>query len=326
MMRRRTGLLVSFLLVLIPWPSGANSAAAAGATPPGVTIAYQPGIGYAALLVIKAQGTLEKQFPGTTFNWKLLANGAVIRDGLIAGQIQFGSGGIGPFLIGWDRGAGLRLVASMNEMNLWLVTMSPHITNLRDIKPGMKIGMPGPDSIQSIVLRKGAQEELGNPHALDTNIVAIAHPVGVQALLHGQLAAHLASPPFEFEEVAHGGHIILQSYKMFGKSTFNSVFTTEKLYKAYPKLSQAMYRDLVAATAFINAHPKEAAAILSQNAGGKPSAAQFHAWMTHQDVTYTTVPHGFLKYARFMHAIGFLSKVPASMCAIELTMLHCSGT
>ena len=320
----RQTLLIVLTLALAAWPGGTGAAAVPDA-PRTVTIAYQPGIGYATLLIIKAQHTLEKQFPGTTFDWKLLANGAVIRDGLIAGTIQFGSGGVGPFLIGWDRGAGLHLIASMNEMNLWLVTLDPHIQSLRDIRPGMKIGMPGPDSIQAIVLRKAAQQQLGNARALDNAIIAIEHPVGVQALLHGQLAAHLASPPFQFDEVAAGGHVILQSYDLFGRSTFNSVFTTDRLYHAYPKLGDAMYRDLAEASVFVNAHPKEAAAILSQNAGGKPAAGQFLAWMTHEGVAYTTTPHGFMQYATFMHAIGLLTKVPGSMCEIELPPLHCLG-
>lgn len=323
-MLRGLTLLFALALLLAGWPGGTGVAAAPDA-PRTVTIAYQPGIGYATLLIIKAQRVLNKQFPGTTFDWKLLASGAAIRDGLIAGTIQFGSGGAGPFLIGWDRGAGLRLLASMNEMNLWLVTRDPNIQSLRDFKPGMKIGMPAPDSIQAIVLRKGAQQQLGNAHALDSAIVAIEHPVGVQALLNGQLAAHLASPPFQFEEVAAGGRVILRSFDLFGRSTFNSVFTTEKLYHAYPKLGDALYRALAEATAFVNAHPKEAAAILSQDAGGRPSADQFQAWMTHEGVAYTTTPHGFIQVAAFMQAIGLLSKAPKSVCVLELPPLHCLG-
>ncbi|HEV2282658.1 MAG TPA: ABC transporter substrate-binding protein [bacterium] len=307
-------------------PGAIVAGAAAPAAPATVTIAYQPGIGYATLLVIKAQHTLEKQFPGTSFAWTLLANGATIRTGMIAGQIQFGAGGVAPFLIGWDRGAGLRLVAAMNEMNLWLVTLDPSVRTLRDLKPGMKIGMPGVDSIQAIVLRKAAERAFGNAHALDTGIVSIEHPVGVQALLHGQLTAHLSSPPFQFEEVAAGGRIILRSYDLFGESTFNSVFTTDKIAAQYPPLVDAMSRDLTEATAFINSHPREAAAILSADAHGKPGTEEFLGWMTRPGVRYTTVPHGFGAYAAFMHSIGLLSKVPASMCEIELPALRCGGS
>jgi NitT/TauT family transport system substrate-binding protein len=299
---------------------------AAPAAPGTVTIAYQPGIGYATLLVIKAQRTLEKQFPGTAFAWTLLANGATIRTGMIAGQIQFGAGGVAPFLIGWDRGAGLRLVAAMNEMNLWLVTLDPSVLTLHDLRPGMKIGMPGVDSIQAIVLRKAAEKTFGNAHALDTGIVSIEHPVGVQALLHGQLTAHLSSPPFQFEEVAAGGRVILRSYDLFGESTFNSVFTTDRIVSQYPELVDAMFRDLVEATAFVNTHPRETAEILSADAHGKPTAADFFGWMTRPGVRYTTTPRAFGAYAQFMHSIGLLSKVPSSMCEIEFPALRCAGS
>lgn len=325
-MRRLKIALALGVAAVTVWSTPGGGRAASPAAPGTVTIAYQPGIGYATLLVIKAQRTLEKQFPGTSFAWTLLANGATIRTGMIAGQIQFGAGGVAPFLIGWDRGAGLRLVAAMNEMNLWLVTLDPAVKTLRDLKPGMKIGMPGVDSIQAIVLRKAAEKTFGNAHALDTNVVAIEHPVGVQALLHGQLTAHLSSPPFQFEEVASGGRIILRSYDLFGESTFNSVFTTDRIAAQYPQLVDALSQDLAEATGFIAARPRETAAILSADAHGRPDAEQFLAWMTRPGVRYTTTPRGFGAYAQFMHAIGLLSKVPASMCEIELPALRCSGS
>ena len=66
-----------------------------------MTIGYQPGIGYAPLIVLKSQHTLEKQFPGTTFSWKVLAAGAAITSGMISGDIQIGAGGVGPLIVGW---------------------------------------------------------------------------------------------------------------------------------------------------------------------------------------------------------------------------------
>ncbi|MGH7709023.1 MAG: ABC transporter substrate-binding protein [Vulcanimicrobiaceae bacterium] len=300
--------------------------AAAPDAPDSVTIAYQPGIGYANLIVIKEQRTLEKQFPKTTFTWKVLSNGAVIRDGIIANHIQIGAGGVGPFLIGWDRGVGYQLISALNEMDLWLVTRDASIHSLKDIKPGMQIGMPGPDSIQAIALRKGAEMQLGNAHALDSNIVAIAHPVGLQALEHGQLVLHLSSPPFEFEEVKDGGHIVFRSYQAFGPSTFNSVFSTTAFYNAYPKFVDVFYKDLQDATNYINHDTVGAAKLLSDDTAGKVSAAQFEGWMTHKEITYTTTPHGFGAYAKFMQSIGLLSKTPASMKDLELPTLAGTGS
>jgi NitT/TauT family transport system substrate-binding protein len=290
-----------------------------------VTIAYQPGIAYAPLLLMKQQKVLERQFSSTTFEWKLLSSGSAIRDGMIAGQIQVGSGGIGPFLIGWDKGVGWKLVTSLNEMDLWLVVRDPAIQSLRDIKPDMKIGMPAPDSIQSIVLRKAAQEQLGNARALDNNIVAIAHPDGVQALASGQLTGHLSAPPFQFDEAQAGGHVILRSFDVFGKSTFNSVFMTQSFYDQYPEFARTFHQLLGDAIKLINENLDEAAKLLSEEQDGKVSPEQFKAWMTADGITYSTVPHGFLKYAQFMKEIGFLSKVPGSIRDIELPTLDGAG-
>ena len=294
---------------------------AAAEAPATVTIAYQPGLGYANLIVIKAQGTLEKQFPQTKIQWVQLSNGAAIRDGMIANQIQIGSGGIGAFLVGWDRGVGYRLIASLNTMDTWLVAHDPAIRTLRDIKPDMKIGMPGPDSPQAVVLRQAATQQLGNAHALDTNIVAIAHPLGLVALQNGQLAAHLTSPPFQYEEVAAGGHVVLRAYDVLGPATFNSAYTTQQFYEQYPKFVNTFYRDLLDAAVYIKANPKATAAMLVAESGGKGSVTEYVGWIVRPDNAFGTTPHGYLKYARAMQAQGLISKVPVSMHEIELPNL-----
>ena len=306
--------------------SGASvRSATANDAPASVTIAYQPGIGYANLIVMKRSGVLEKRFPGTTFDWRVLASGAAIRDGMIAGQIQIGAGGVPPFLIGWDRGIGYRLIASLNEMSLWLVTKAPNVKRLKDLPPSAKIGVPAPDSIQAIVLRKAAQDQLGNAHAFDTGFVAIEHPLGVAALANGQLDAHLSSPPFQQEEVDAGGHAILKSYDVFGRSTFNSVFATEDFANAHPQFIATFYRELRAATNLVNKDPASAADALAKENDGKIPAATFRKWLASPEITFTTVPHGLLRYARFMKDIGFLTKAPASIREIELPTLGGAG-
>jgi len=312
-------LLATVTLAPLPGSAGATDA------PPTVTIAYQPGISYASLIVMKSQGVLEKAYPNTKFDWKVLANGAAIRDGIIAGQIQIGAGGIGPFLIGWDRGVGYKLIASLNLMDLWLVAKDPKLKSLKDFTADMKIGMPSPDAIQGIVLRKGAQDQLGNTHALDGNILAIEHPLGVQALLNGQIAGHLSSPPFQYQEVAAGGHVILRSWDVFGKSTFNSVFSTDKFYNDYPGFVNAFYKKLLDATYFVKSQPKAAAEILAKDSGNAVPASDFQKWISRPDTIFVTTPHGFMKYATFMKSIGMLSKVPVSMHDLELPTLGNAG-
>jgi NitT/TauT family transport system substrate-binding protein len=70
---------------------GASTAPSGGAkTPDSLVIAYQPGIGYAPLLIMKQQRLIEADYPNMKVEYRLLSNGDAIRDGIIAGQIQIG--------------------------------------------------------------------------------------------------------------------------------------------------------------------------------------------------------------------------------------------
>ena len=58
-----------------------------------ITIGYQPGLGYATLLIIKEQKTLEKALPDTEITWQELDSGGALRDAVIAGDVQVASMG-----------------------------------------------------------------------------------------------------------------------------------------------------------------------------------------------------------------------------------------
>jgi len=322
--RSLPAVLAAVALALVAPPERARAAPEA---PPSVTIAYQPGIGYSTLIVVRQLGALEKRFPGTKFDWKVLTNGDAIRDGIIAGQIQIGAGGNGPFLIGWDRGVGYKLIAPMNVMNLWMVARAdePNIKTLKDIPPNAKIGMPSPDAVQAISLRKAAQEMFGDPHKFDNNIVAIQHPLGVQAMAAKQLELHMSSPPFQQQEVEAGGHVVFRSFLAFGRSTFNSVYTTDNFAKQYPVFVSYLYGQLRDATNMLKNNPDQAADLLSKDSDGKTPAARFRGWITSRDVSWDMTPHAFLVTAAFMKEIGMLNKVPANIREIELPLLKGAG-
>jgi len=317
-MRPARSLAVAFLaLAFAVLPLGARSAPPPSDAPAEITIAYQPGLSYSNLIVMRDQRSLEKQFPQTKITWVVLGSTAAIRDGFIANQIQIGAGSIPPFLTGWDRGVGWKVLASLNQMSVWLVTRDNAIKSVKDLKPDMKIGMPSLDSVQSLTLRKAAANDLGNAHALDTAIVAIDHPSGMQALQVGQLTAHLSAPPFQYQEVQAGGHVVVRSFDVFGPHTFNSVYVNEKFANEHPQFVKGFYRDLLDATQFLKAHPREASEILSKDSGGKVAAHDFEGWLRRKDVIFSTTPHGFLAMAKFMQSIGSLSKVPSSMRDID---------
>jgi NitT/TauT family transport system substrate-binding protein len=300
-----------------------SGAASGGGKSDTITIAYQPGIGYAPLLIMKQQKALEKALPGKKIVYKRLDSGSAIRDGMLSGDINVGAGGLGPFIVGWDKGVDWKVLTSLDDMDLWLMAKNPKYKTLADFKDGGKIAMPAPDSIQAVVLRKGAQEELGDAKALDKNIVSLGHPDGLQALVSGQLAGHLTSPPFEFDEQDKGARIVLSSYKAFGgPHTFNSIFMRQGFYDDNKDVADAIFKSIEAGITMLREDPDQAAELLSQESGGQNSKAQFKGYITHEGVEYTNTPHGVVKFARFMKEIGLTDKAPENVDELTFEQLH----
>ncbi|HLQ35597.1 MAG TPA: ABC transporter substrate-binding protein [Chloroflexota bacterium] len=294
--------------------AAASAAAKAVAAPPSIVIATQPGIGYAPLIVMQEEHWLEQAMPNTKFEYKQLTSGSAIRDGMIAGQIQIGSGGVAPFLVGWDKGVKWRLMSSMNNMPLWLNVIDPNIKDLKAFQghAEMKIAMPAPDSIQAVVLMKASKDRLGNAQALQTNVVAMAHPLGAQSLLSKQIAGHLTSPPFQEQEVEKGAHTIVNSYDVFGETTFNSVFVTEDFHDKFPEAYNTLVQTFDRALKLVQDDPKQAAELMSKNEQGKETVEELVKAMQAQGIKYTNVPTGFGKFASFMKEVGLVSKEPSS--------------
>ena len=68
---------------------------------------------------------IEKRYPGTQVEWKVLASGTPITNGVIAGQIEIGAVGVGPMLVGWARGVNWKIIAPLNDGDLWLMAKDP---------------------------------------------------------------------------------------------------------------------------------------------------------------------------------------------------------
>lgn len=273
-----------------------------------VAIAYQPGLGYASLLIAKQEKTVEKALPDVDVTWQEMNSGSAIRDGIVGGNLQVGAGGIGPFLVGLDAGVDWKVLSGLNNMSLYLNTMDSSITNLEDLEGAGSIAMPAPDSIQAVVLRKGAEEELGDAKALDSQIVSMGHPDGVQALIGGQIAAHLTSPPFQAQEIDEGATKLLDSYQLFDEHTFNSIFTKTDFAECNPKVVEELVTVVADANAMLTDEPAQAAKILSEEMG--IPAAEVEEQVTSEDVAFVNTPTGFATFAEFMESIGMIQEVP----------------
>jgi len=278
-------------------------------------IVKQPGLGYLQLIVMRELKLIEKRAPGVDIEWRQLTSGPVIRDAMIAGQMDIGSGGVGPFVQAVDKGLDWKTLGTLNEMPLFLNCARPEIRKLADLKPTDRIAMPAIGSMQHVVLQMAAEKELGDAKRLNQQIVAMAHPDGTAAILSKrEITCHLSSPPFQYEQLRDPGiHKVFDSYQVLGgPHTFNLVWASEKWVKANPKLAHAFVEALKEATDFVNDKPAEAAKIYVASEKSKSSEAEILAIMKQDGIKYTMTPSGFVKVATFMGKIGMIKKLPAS--------------
>ena len=291
--------------------------ALAGAKAPGppakITIAYQPGLGYAPLILMKQQRVIERRYPGTQVEWKVLASGTPITNGVISGDIEIGAVGTGPFLVGWARGVDWKVIAPLNLGDLWLMARDPNIKTVADLR-GKRIATPTNTSIQAVMLRKMAEVKLGDSKALDSGLLAMDHPDGMQALLSGQIDAHFTSPPFQFQEKVRGARVIGRTYNYFGAHSFLVTVMTQKFYDEHSDFARFFYNQVAAMQTLIKKDPDRVAKVLATDAGGVPTPRQFKQWLVNPALTWTTQPLGLMRTATFMSRTGQLggSKLPTS--------------
>jgi len=285
--------------------------------PSEVTINYVYGIAYSPIVVVKSKGELQRLYPQTKFNWPILGNLAAIRDGIIAGTVQVGCGSAPPFLVGWDHGVPWKIFTNLCSADIKMVAIEPRIKSLKDIKPDDRIAVPSADSIQAIQLRKASLMQLGNPHALDSNMSFMAHPEGLQAMLSGQVAAVYSSPPFQQIALSKGAHVVVEGDQLFPHASFVMSYINTNFAAQYPEFAQTLFRLISDATKFIRTNKDTTADFLSKDTGGKIAASVFREELNDKAVVFEPVPHGVIGYAQFMHQIGLIGKVPASVSELE---------
>ncbi len=320
-MRKPIWIIAAVVLATTALPAATASGGERAAAPGKLTIAYQPGLGYAPLILMKQQRTIERLFPGTQVEWRVLASGTPITQGVISGDIQVGAVGVGPMLVGWARGVNWKIIAPLNEGDLWLMAKDPAIRTIADLR-GKRIATPTRTSIQAVILRKMAEAKLGNAKALDAGLLDMDHPDGMQALLTGQIDAHFTSPPFQFQERVRGAHIVGRSYNYFGAHTFLVTVMTQSFYDDYPQFARAFYNAVVRMETLIKRNPDRVARVLQQDAGGTPTNRQFKQWLVNPALNWTTRPRGLMRTAFFMRRTDQIGRMPGSWRELVFPPVH----
>jgi ABC-type nitrate/sulfonate/bicarbonate transport system substrate-binding protein len=317
-MRRGPLVLLALLALWLAVPAGAEEATQ-------LRIVKQPGLGYLQLIVMRELKLVEKRAPGVTVEWRQLTSGPVIRDAMVAGQMDIGSGGLGPFIQAIDRGLDWKTLGALNEMPLYLNCARADIKGLKDLKPTDRIAMPAIGSIQHVALQMEAEKELGDAKKLNQQIVAMAHPDAMAAILSKrEITCHLTSPPYQYEELRDAGiHKVFDSYQAAGgPHTFNLVWASDKWVKANPRLVAAFVAAFREATDFVNDKPAEAARLYVTSERSRSSADDILKDIKQDGLKYVMTPTGLIKFATFMRKIGMTKAVPASWKDYAFEHLH----
>ncbi len=302
-----------------------------------VRIAQQFGLGYLPLMVARQHALIEKHAGAAGIGdleiiWNRYPSGDAMNQALRGGFLDIASGGMVPLLRIWDRtkeGLGVKGIAALSSMPLYLNTNNPKVKSLKDFTDADRIALPVvKESIQAVILQMAVAQTFGkeNYALLDRLTVSMAHPDGLDALLSGKtnITAHLTSPPFQYQELENPNiRKVFSSYDVLeGSATFTTVWTRSQFRDANPKTFRAIYNALREAVDIINKNKRNAAEIYGWHADSNLSADAVHQIISKPEIEFTTVPLNVVQYAEFMHEIGAIRSLPEAWTEVFFPEIH----
>jgi NitT/TauT family transport system substrate-binding protein len=289
-----------------------------------VRLAKQFGISYLPLTVMEEKKLLEAQAKKLGLDlqteWVKFTGGPPMNEALISGNLDFASGGVGPLLTIWARtqkNLGVKGVAAINSMPLYLNTINPEVKTIKDFTEKDRIALPAVKvSIQAVTLQMAAEKAFGQGQQgkLDTLTVSMSHPDGMAAMMSGrsEITGHFTSAPFQYQQLADSRvRKVLDSYDVLGgPHTFNVVWTSTRFRNENPKVVQAFLAALEESIKFINANQKQAAELWVKAEGSKMPAVEAERIIRLPENEWTMVPKKVMAYAEFMSRIGMIPVKP----------------
>jgi NitT/TauT family transport system substrate-binding protein len=290
-----------------------------------VRIGVQPGLTYLALNVMNHEQLVERRARDNGIDlkveWIVSANGTVLNDGVLSGNIDIVGTGIPAFVTLWAKGRGVvdaKGIAAYGSLPGMLISRDPNVRSIKDFTDADRIAVPAPKaSIQAILLEMMAEKTWGPGQygRLDPLMVGLSHPDAMIAMLSGrsEVNAHFTSPPFYEEELKQpGAHVVLTKEDIFpGPLTHGMLFTTAKFHDRNPNAMRAFRAALDDAIALIHADPARAAGAYLALAREHVDAAEATSIVRNLKARFETTPHGIEAIATFMHEIGMIKVAPA---------------
>lgn len=288
---------------------------------PVLSVADQYGLAYAPLEIMKHEGLLEKQLGGAgQVRWIKLANTAAIREAMLADELDIGFMAIPPFLIGADTGMPWQIFTGLSQTPLGLTVKGPDITSLAQLKGRGKIALPQPGSVQHILLAMAAEAQLGDPRAFDTQLVAMKHPDGLQALLAGtEVSAHFTAPPYLEQELASPEvHLLLSGEEAFGGPFTFIVGVADPDFLGNDAQCRAFMAALEEALSYMAQQPEATVRILAEAYDMAPEDVSEQLYS--QGLHFGTEVSGVSDFIVFMSRAGYLEGTLNSEALVWTTL------
>ncbi len=300
-----------------------------------IRIAQQYGLGYLPLMIVRQHGLIEKHANMAALGsvkvvWKRFPSGKVMNDALQIGLLDFASGGVAPMLESWDKSYGdfgIKGVAALAAMPMYLNTVNPAIRRIEDFSSQDRIALPAVGvSGQAIVLQMQAAKVFGknNYKKLDKVTVSMSHPAALKALLSKKISAHMASPPYQYQELEdHQVHTVFSSYQVLGgPATFSAVWTRGEFSLENPKTTLAVYHAIREAMQLIRTNKRKAAEIYVLQANSSLPLAFIQKILNDPLVEFSIVPLNIMKFAKFMHQTASINNLPENWRDVFFPMVH----
>ncbi len=332
MSRARTAILFALVLAGLGWRN-------AGAEINEVRLAQQTSMGYMQFSIMDRFKLIEKYAKAAGIGevkvfWDTFNGPNNMNDALLAGRVDFVSGGVPGLVTLWEKTAGtpqeVRGVSAMSSQPFFLNTRDAGIKSIRDFSGKDKIALPAVKvSVQAVTLQMAAAKEFGDANfsRLDELTVSVSPPDATAALLSGagEINNVFSVPPFQYQQLEKPGvRTVLNSFDvMGGPHTFTVIWTSKKFRDANPKLYGAVFSALQEATDILNKDRRAAAQIWAESTKSKLTGEWLYdKILANPQVQYTLVPQNTMKYADFMNKVGSTKKKPASWKDLFFPEIH----
>ncbi len=275
-----------------------------------LNIAYQYGLAYAPLILCQQNNLIEKAYSDLTgkevkVTWNQMSSGADINTGFASGSINVGFMGIAPAITGISNNTGYKIFTNLSGQEHGLMTNNADISSLGDLIDSQhQIALVNIGSIQHIILAQALDQNGYDPHALDSNIVAMKHPDGMSSLESNSIACHLTSNPYIYKERENDALHELDEVKN-AWSTDNSFIVgvaSQSLYDENPELYKALCTAISEAIDSINSDVEGTAKITCEYDGNSPEDELTYL----KAGSYRKETKGIYELAQFMSENAFI--------------------